>query len=266
MGDATTVEDIANVLIGYLRGTVKRLPWCEGLPAQETGLILKQLFKYNQLGLLTINSQPRVNGALSTDPSVGWGPAHGFVYQKAYVELFCSPESLEKLARGIESEKLHFLSYTAVDKAEDVRSNNPDDRSVNALTWGIFPGKEVVQPTVVDTLSFMACKHEAFGLWDEWGLRPRGSCSSRSRAPGTSSTWWTTTSSRATFSTTSPASWREGLGWHRGRPQRIRRPLGAASLASGRQEAELAQFQAPWARHESMSHRGRALAEIVFRV
>merc|ERR1712182_136621 len=123
-----------------------------------------QLAKYNQMGLLTINSQPRVNGALSTDPSVGWGPAHGFVYQKAYLEFFCSPEQLERLVRGIETERLHFLSYTAVNKSEDVRSNLSDDRNVNALTWGIFPGKEVVQPTVVDTQSFMAWKDEAFEL------------------------------------------------------------------------------------------------------
>merc|ERR1711990_1119222 len=154
-GAPTTVREVANVFIGYLRGTVKRLPWCEGLPAQETGLIMKQLLKYNELGLLTINSQPRVNGALSTDPYVGWGPSYGFVYQKAYLEFFCSPETLEKLMRGVETERLHFLSYTAVNKAEDVKSNTPDDRSVNAVTWGIFPGKEVVQPTVVDTQSFM---------------------------------------------------------------------------------------------------------------
>jgi methylenetetrahydrofolate reductase (NADPH) len=168
-GTPTTVREVANVFIGYLRGTVKRLPWCEGLPAQETGLIMKQLLKYNELGLLTINSQPRVNGALSTDPYVGWGPLYGFVYQKAYLEFFCSPETLEKLMRGVETERLHFLSYTAVNKAEDVKSNTPDDRSVNAVTWGIFPGKEVVQPTVVDTQSFMAWKDEAFQLWHEWG-------------------------------------------------------------------------------------------------
>merc|ERR1712118_489906 len=73
------------------------------------------------------------------------------------------------MGRGVETERLHFLSYTAVNKAEDVKSNTPDDRSVNAVTWGIFPGKEVVQPTVVDTQSFMAWKDEAFELWHEWG-------------------------------------------------------------------------------------------------
>ena len=100
-------------------------------------------------------------------PPVGWAPACGFVHQKAYVELFCSPESLERLARGIESEKPHFLSDTAVNKGEDGGSNMADDRNVNAFTWGILPGKEVVQPTVVDTQSFMAWKDEAFSVWNE---------------------------------------------------------------------------------------------------
>merc|ERR1719261_2306803 len=107
--------------------------------------------------------------------------------------------------RGIETERLHFFSYTAVNKSEDVKSNNPDDRCVNAVTWGIFPGKEVVQPTVVDTQSFMAWKDEAFELWHEWGqiydkASPSGSCSTPSRTHGTSFTLLTTTSSLAIFS------------------------------------------------------------------
>merc|ERR1719327_1840465 len=149
-----SVQDIGSVFAGFLSGTVKRLPWCQEGPSSESNLISKTLVKYNRLGLLTINSQPRVNGSLSTDPYVGWGPAGGFVYQKAYVEFFCSPESLEKLIKGIDDEKLRFLSFTAVNRAGQVRSN-VDDRNVNAVTWGIFPGKEVVQPTVVDYQSFL---------------------------------------------------------------------------------------------------------------
>eukprot|EP01046_Picozoa_sp_COSAG06_P095455 COSAG06_NODE_41574_length_390_cov_0.470790_1_plen_94_part_10 len=32
----------------------------------------------------------------------------------------------------------------------------------------MFPGKEVVQPTVVDSESFQVWKDEAFGLWKTW--------------------------------------------------------------------------------------------------
>lgn len=30
--------------------------------------------------------------------------------------------------------------------------------SVNAVTWGVFPGREIVQPTVVDAASFAIWK------------------------------------------------------------------------------------------------------------
>lgn len=36
----------------------------------------------NELGYLTINSQPAVDGARSDDKVHGWGPAGGYVYQK----------------------------------------------------------------------------------------------------------------------------------------------------------------------------------------
>ena len=38
-----------------------------------------------------------------------------------------------------------------------------------AVTWGVFPGKEIMQPTIVDTRSFFIWKDEAFGLWmNDW--------------------------------------------------------------------------------------------------
>ena len=37
------------------------------------------------------------------------------------------------------------------------------------MTWGVFPQKEIIQPTVVDPESFPIWKDEAFELWkSEW--------------------------------------------------------------------------------------------------
>ena len=58
----------------------------------ETGSIQVSLLALISRGYLTINSQPRVNGAASSDKKLGWGKPGGYVYQKAYVELFVSPE------------------------------------------------------------------------------------------------------------------------------------------------------------------------------
>ena len=41
--------------------------------------------------------------------------------------------------------------------------------SINAVTWGVFSGQEIMQPTIVDTRSFLIWKDEAFGLWiSDW--------------------------------------------------------------------------------------------------
>lgn len=37
-----------------------------------------------------------------------------------------------------------------------------------AVTWGVFPGSEIAQPTVVDPLSFRVWKDEAFETWNNW--------------------------------------------------------------------------------------------------
>merc|ERR1719326_2047999 len=70
-GAPKTVADVSDIFNGFLKGTVKKLPWCQEGPSPETNFLLKQLKMMNTFGLLTINSQPRCNGALSTDPYVG---------------------------------------------------------------------------------------------------------------------------------------------------------------------------------------------------
>ena len=39
------------------------------------------------------------------------------------------------------------------------------------MTWGVFPGKVIIQPTVADTNAFLVWKDEAFALWkSQWAL------------------------------------------------------------------------------------------------
>ena len=59
-----------------------KIAWNEEALQAETGMISEQLAKINYNGVLTINSQPSVNGAPSADPVFGWGMPNGFVYQK----------------------------------------------------------------------------------------------------------------------------------------------------------------------------------------
>jgi len=73
-------NDVARVFTGFLRGDVSSLPWCDTSPAAETGAIAPQLLWLNAHGVLTINSQPAVNGCPSEDPTFGWGPTGGYCF------------------------------------------------------------------------------------------------------------------------------------------------------------------------------------------
>uniref|UniRef100_A0A8C7ZAM2 Methylenetetrahydrofolate reductase (NAD(P)H) n=1 Tax=Oryzias sinensis TaxID=183150 RepID=A0A8C7ZAM2_9TELE len=143
------------------------LPWNDDPLAPETNFLKDQLEKVNRRGVLTINSQPNINGKPSTDPIVGWGPAGGYVFQKAYLEFFTSSENVTALLKVLKKYEPR-VNYHIVNVHEQNLTNAADMRP-NAVTWGIFPGREIVQPTVVDPVSFMFWKDEAFALWiEQW--------------------------------------------------------------------------------------------------
>uniref|UniRef100_A0A8P4K9G4 MTHFR SAM-binding regulatory domain-containing protein n=1 Tax=Dicentrarchus labrax TaxID=13489 RepID=A0A8P4K9G4_DICLA len=143
------------------------LPWNDEPLAPETNLLKDELEKVNRRGVLTINSQPNINGKPSTDPIVGWGPAGGYVFQKAYLEFFTSSENVTALLKVLKKYEPR-VNYHIVDVHGRNLTNAPDMQP-NAVTWGIFPGREIVQPTVADPVSFMYWKDEAFALWiEQW--------------------------------------------------------------------------------------------------
>jgi methylenetetrahydrofolate reductase (NADPH) len=119
------------------------------------------LVNINKAGFLTINSQPAVNGAKSDDPVFGWGGPGGRVYQKAYVECFTSPQNLKLLMELCG--KRPNLQFYAVDVAGNTYSNG--SKKATALTWGVFPNNEILQPTIFDPNTFLVWKNEAFQLW-----------------------------------------------------------------------------------------------------
>jgi len=153
------------VFAGYIVGKVPRLPWCEHSLNLETIPIRDTLRTLNLNGFLTINSQPAVNGAESTDPAVGWGGPGGYVYQKAYLEFFTSPSNLEKMIKVVAD--FPSITYTAVNSQGKSTSNTnfAESGAVNAVTWAVFPGKQIDQPTVVDQNIFCnTWKDEAFAF------------------------------------------------------------------------------------------------------
>ncbi|KAL8409696.1 hypothetical protein RB594_007954 [Gaeumannomyces avenae] len=164
-GEPRSFKDVASLFIRYVEKEITTLPWSEAPLTSEGELIKDDLLDLNHRGLITINSQPAVNGVKSTHPVHGWGPPNGYVYQKAYLELLVHPSLFADM-----KSRLHThpdLTYYAVTKSGTLETNATYE-GPNAVTWGVFPGKEIVQPTVVEGISFLAWKDEAFQLGMEW--------------------------------------------------------------------------------------------------
>ena len=154
-GEPKCFKDITTLFSKFCTKQLAALPWCDQAPAKETSVIAMQLSKINELGFLTINSQPAVNGAKSEDNIHGWGPSKGYVYQKAYLEFFVKPELLSHLLKHVDRDS--NITYYVINKTGDLRTNTHSE-GPNAVTWGVFPGKEIIQPTIVEAVSFMAWK------------------------------------------------------------------------------------------------------------
>ena len=173
-----TQHDVWAVFAGFIEGRVPRLPWSPAALLPETRAISTRLADLNRAGFLTINSQPRLNAARSDDPVFGWGGPGGYVYQKAYVEAFVPPGHVAALMSACS--RRASVTYHAVDARGNTYSSS-SARGVHAVTWGVFPGREVVQPTVVDPDAFVAWKSEAFvrgvGTGEcVWGARRTPMC------------------------------------------------------------------------------------------
>lgn len=161
-GAPTTLEDISSTFVKFCRGKISSLPWCELPMDQESEELVDELTVLNEKMLFTINSQPALNGVDSENPIHGWGDAGGKIYQKAYLEFFTSEEKLSKLMSLIKD--FPTLSLRAFN-AEGKYTSTCLAKGATAVTWGVFPEREIIQPTIVDTKSFGIWKTEAFDLW-----------------------------------------------------------------------------------------------------
>ncbi|BFZ24002.1 hypothetical protein BsWGS_27041 [Bradybaena similaris] len=120
--ELTCEQDVWSVFVNYLTGEpnkhgvkVTRIPWDDDEIVAETSLIASKLACVNRHGVLTINSQPRVNCMPSTDPVVGWGAPNGYIYQKAYLEFFTSKENVAALKQILPKYPLvnyHIINHT----------------------------------------------------------------------------------------------------------------------------------------------------------
>lgn len=171
-GNPTTPAAITGLFTAHLSGkSPTQLPWSDSQSlSPETALILPHLLALNsRRNWWTIASQPAIDGLPSSDRIHGWGPAGGFVFQKAFVEFFLPASDWHQILRPhLESVNVREqVSWYAADSAGGFDSSE-NSEAVHAVTWGMFPGKEIATATMVEEVSFRAWVEEAFGVWAEW--------------------------------------------------------------------------------------------------
>ena len=132
-GCPQSVQDLALIIVKYIKGEISSLPWSDGPLGEESKVIADRLVKLNEKGLVTMNSQPALNAVKSADPVYGWGPKVGYVYQKQYLEFFCHQDIIPKLLQLIDefnhaatSDSLKILTYYAVNKNGDLSTNTDE--------------------------------------------------------------------------------------------------------------------------------------------
>ncbi|WYZ38753.1 hypothetical protein EsH8_III_000667 [Colletotrichum jinshuiense] len=175
-GTPKSVQDINNIFIRHIKGQLSAIPWSEEELLPESNIIQQELLELNTRGWWTVASQPAVNGIPSRDPTFGWGPQHGFVFQKAFVELFIPSNDWTGLVARLNEVKDNTICFYAANAAGDFVSSDASgglvlegtEASTNAVTWGVFPGKEIITPTIIEEVSFRAWAEEAFKIWAEW--------------------------------------------------------------------------------------------------
>lgn len=134
-GEPKTENDIGALIIKYIEGKIKKLPWSEQSVQGETSTIKGPLVDLNSNRIFTLNSQPSCNCLSSTDPVFGWGPEGGYIYQKAYLEFLIPAEIVDKLIEYLS--QFPSISYQAMNAAGEQKANVTAD-DVNAVTWGVF--------------------------------------------------------------------------------------------------------------------------------
>lgn len=161
-GMPKSINDIQNIFVKYLNGEISSLPWCNRPMREESESIIYDLKYLNNNGIWTISSQPKLNGIRSDDVVYGWGSRGGYVYQKCYIEFWISEELFKQFEEKVK--KYTQLSYDSYNSKNERKSNLSSNESI-CVTWGVFPGSEILQPTMIDQKSFKDWSNDAFEIW-----------------------------------------------------------------------------------------------------
>ncbi|CAF4593524.1 unnamed protein product [Rotaria socialis] len=133
-------QDVRRMFACYIadekNGRVKivhHFPWKDEDISPETNFIHDHLIKYNRKGILTISSQPAVNGKSSTDSIFGRGIKKWLCLSKKF---FTSEKKIPALRTVLK--KFPGVNYHFVNKSGEVNETSTEGEQPIALIWGVF--------------------------------------------------------------------------------------------------------------------------------
>ena len=112
-GHPKTISDLQGLFLAYLDSKIAITPFSDGPLSEESLSILPHLLQLTRKNCWTVASQPAVDAMPSSDPIVGWGPAGGYVFQKAFVEYFCERGAVERLEKRVQEYGSSVITYYA---------------------------------------------------------------------------------------------------------------------------------------------------------
>lgn len=110
------------MFLKYLHSDIDTTPFSSDPILDESKLILPHLRKLTERGWWTVGSQPAVDGIDSSDPVVGWGPRNGYVFQKSFVEFFCTKEDVNMIEKKVAEKGDGWVHYYAANSKVRVSS------------------------------------------------------------------------------------------------------------------------------------------------
>jgi len=78
------------------------------------------------------------------------------------VEFFASAAIVEKLEKAVAAVN-GVVDFLAGNNAGELKTSMQDTER-NAVTWGVFPGQEIIQSTIIEQESFLTWKVRASSL------------------------------------------------------------------------------------------------------
>ncbi|KAF9469309.1 methylenetetrahydrofolate reductase-domain-containing protein [Collybia nuda] len=166
-GNPKSLDDLTQLFLDHLHSKISTTPFSPVPLSPESLMILTHLERLTKRGWWTVGSQPAVDAVSSSDKVVGWGPRAGYVFQKGFVEFFCEEADVNAIERRVEQRGNGWVHWFAGDNKGECRGNVPENER-NAVTWGVFPGQEIAQTTIIEKESFLSWKDEAFSIWSDW--------------------------------------------------------------------------------------------------